>query len=214
MGTVDGLLDIIAVGCVLEFGHALSRARYARTYDPSSDDACEEFAQDIQARTFFRVIMKVFATKFGLLIDNKIVHPSYLWQRILVGFAAAVVTHMVAKGDVAPMAPGMTPTTVQEALRLHLQVDHPHLVAPFNAALEEDPSRKSLTWDGPDIIILPKTNAFQQLLRAARIREQLDLKNWPIRHPGIASGIEAVDQYYLAEWPAQPLHNAVVDDSD
>lgn len=209
----EGLLDMIAVGCVLEFATALSRTRYAPEYDPNSDEACEEHSQESQARTFFRVIMKTFATKYGLFIDDKMVHPSYLWQHILVGFAAAVVAHMHAKKKVVVMAPGVSPGTVEDALRLHLQVDHPHLLAPFNAALGEDPPRKALSWDGPPINIAPKTSAYEQLLQAVGIREKLDLAKWPIRVAGVDSGIEGVDKYYQTEWPGEASDHDTDDSS-
>lgn len=196
----DGLLDFIGVGCVVEFATALNRERYAEGYDPTLTSSVEDLAGECQARTMFRVIMKTFATKFTTVIKGKVVHPSYVWQKILVQFAAAVVAHMEARSDEAEGSPGRTPIAVQEALRRHLQLDHPHLVAPFDAALKEDPKPASLTWDGPRIKIRRKGPVFDKVMGAMGAVEALDWDERRLQPIGEHSGTKEVDEYYKGVW--------------
>lgn len=200
MQTEDGLLDVIGLGCVLEFHTALSRARYTRNYDPGTDKACFDYTEESLARTWFRVIMKMFATKCTLVIDHRIVHPSYLWHQVMIGFAAAVVNHMKAKQKDVILSPGVTPATVEKALRAHLALDHPHLVTSFDAALKATPAHTSLTWDGPHIQIISKSSAFLQLLHAVGIPEQEDLVTLPLRAVGVRGPQEIVNKYYKGVW--------------
>lgn len=51
MRTQDGFLDVVALGCVLEFATALDRARYDERHDPSSQQARAAITRENQART-------------------------------------------------------------------------------------------------------------------------------------------------------------------
>lgn len=203
--TQDGLLDIISLGCVLEFATPLSRTRYADNYDQGTDEACSDYTEESQARSWFRVIMKMFAARYMALIDGRIIHLSYVWHRVMVGFAAALVNHMKAKKGIVKMEPGVTPGTVEKALRVHLSLDHPHLVTPFDAALKSTPAHTSLTWDGPTITIVPKSRTCHQLLRAAGFPEERDLVTWPLRAVGVRGLHETVDKYYKGPWSEEGL---------
>lgn len=218
MVTPTGLKDVIALGCILEFATALSLDKYSEDYDHAAQASLQDFADERQARTFFRVIMKVFATKYTTLINGTVVHPSYVWQKIMIRFAAAFVTHMKAKEPLVEPVPGRTSLTVEQALRRHFELDYPHLVSPFQAALDEVPAITSLTWEAsppkdaslaksvarsPRIQIRRKTAIFCKMLKAAGIVEALDYEPFPLYPNGIQSGIEEVNQYYQRVWPTE-----------
>ncbi|KZP24898.1 hypothetical protein FIBSPDRAFT_950925 [Athelia psychrophila] len=123
-----GLLDVITLGCVLEFTTALGSDRYGNDYDPSSDSVASDLEQENLARTWFRVIMKTFTSRFFTVIEGTIVHTLYIWESILVGFAAAVVRHMKSKQKVVEQVHKRGLKEVAAALSLHLELDHLHLV--------------------------------------------------------------------------------------
>lgn len=203
MQTQDGLLDVIALGCVIEFATALCRVRYADHYDPDTAEAETIHAEESQARTWFRVIMKIFATKYGTVVSGQMVHPSYIWHHCLVGFAAAVVTLMKTKARTLEPFPNGTASKVTSTFRSHLEHDHPHLLAPFNAALKEKignkPARTSLLWDGRAIQIFPKPRVYGKLMQAMGIPENVDSADRPL-HPGGPSRAEtdALNEYFQA----------------
>lgn len=205
LSTEDGLLDTVALGCVLELATPLSQDRYATDYDPTNDENWFEFNEEARARTWFRVIMKKFAIKYATIIDGCVVHPSYIWQYCLVGFAAAFLTHINAKDEEVKPVPGRTPEKVTEALRWHFQREHPHLVGAFDAAIQGPEPRTSLTWNGPKIQIIRKSTALDQMFRATGIMEALDLPGFPLYPEGVSSANEVVNDYYRGVWPEDDL---------
>lgn len=213
MSTRDGLLDVIAMGCVLKFTTALSHERYHRAYDASTDDACADRQQENLGRTYFRVLMKVFATKYHLFVGNVLLHGSYIWHSVMVRFAASLVAHMKSKKKAVTFAPGMSITAVEDALRLHLSEDHPHLVEPFNLALTKK-DLTSLTW-GSDIKfeIVPKSKSSHHLLRTLGVHEEVDEMSVEptMRKVGYGrGGATALNEYYRGLWQGEniPLDDA------
>lgn len=201
LSTRNGLLDVIALGCIVEFTTALTRSRYDDAYDSSTDDECALRMEENRSRTYFRVLMKVFATKYHVFAGDTLVHASYIWQTILVRFASALVKHCQAKEKSVDLAPGMTPAAVEQAVRLHLQEDHPHLIAPFDTALKA--GNVGLTWDPAVALeIVPKSRSSLHLLRTWRIQEA-DLD----RNDASAT----VNDYYRGVWEGENMPH---DDAD
>lgn len=220
MRTQEGLLDVLAIGCVLEFTTALSRDRYAVSYDATTDEFYADQTRENQARTWFRVLMKVFGKHHAIVMEDKVVHPTYLWHSVIVGFAAAIINYMKAKENDAKFAPGVNPASVHEAIYHHLKEDHPHLVGALDVALLNKTPRSELTWKGPDFQVVPKSRSFNTLMRAMGISEQRDVDTWPL-YPTIRShpaydgrGVEeALNRYFGGVWPGEDLphdqvHNA------
>lgn len=176
MTKMDGLLDVIAVGCILEFSTALNRLRYRPGYFPASDS--EERSEEEHARTRFRLIMKAFAEQFFTTFDHiGLVHPSFIWKRILVRFAAAVVTYRKVRDDVVPEQPGMTTESITAAFRAHLQADHRELLPCFESDLQQAPD--TLTWDGPSISIFHRNQSVNPLQSAMGVGERVDIQEYP-----------------------------------
>lgn len=189
--TQEGLLDVIAVGCILEFASVLNRDYYSGRYDPEDEDTIAVSVEAAHARTRFRVIMKTFAARYTTVIGEHVVHPSYIWNRLLVQFGAAIVTYMQKKTRVAVKSAGVTAPKISAAVKLHLQTDHPHLLVPFQRELKVKPT--ALTWDGPPIQIIPRSRAFEDIMNAVGFEEA---REWPDR-PIYAGGD---DSYYQGDW--------------
>lgn len=210
MRTQDGLLDVIALGCVLEYSTALSRARYHAKYDSGTDEECAVRVQENQARTWFRVIMKVFGQKHQILSGTTMVDASYVWHTVMVGFALAVVTHIKAKNVVVPLEPGVNSGTVETAFRLHLREDHPHLLPAFDAGILQQ-SWPCLTWPSTvPLEVIPKTSSSHHLLRALGISEQREIPDMPAQlsftHRATRPKSD-VNKYYTGVWPGEDLPN-------
>lgn len=211
MRTQDGLLDVIAVGCVLEFTTALSRSRYHPSYDPNTDEARALRVQENQGREWFRVVMKVFGAKYQIFTNNNIVPVATIWQSALVRFAVAVVWHMHERRDSDPTAPGVTLEAVADALRLHLHEDHPHLVPAFEAGINGAPMT-FLSWPTGQypLEVVPKRPSYRHLLLALGMPEQREIPqaNLPL-HPDECGLVarKAVNGYYAGVWPGQDLPN-------
>ncbi|KZP25476.1 hypothetical protein FIBSPDRAFT_887999 [Athelia psychrophila] len=93
---------------------------------PSSDSVASDLEQENLAGTWFRVMMKTFTSRFFTVIEGTIIHTSYIWESILVGFATAVVRYMESKQKVVQQVHTRGPKEVATALSLHLELDHLH----------------------------------------------------------------------------------------
>lgn len=176
MSQTEGLLDVIALGCILEFSTALNRLRYRPDYNPLTDNA--ERSEEEHARTRFCVIMKIFGEQFVTSIDQAgLVHSSYIWKRLIVCFAAAVVTYRTARNDVVPDQPGMTTASITAAFRAHLEADHSELLPCFEEDLKK--ALDCLSWDGPQITITPRNESTNPLQSAMGMGEMTDIDVYP-----------------------------------
>lgn len=196
-----GLLDVVALGCVLEFATALNRFRYHSKYDADDQGAIQDLEQESLSRTFFRVIMKTFGHRYVLNIGGALVHPAHVWQSILVRFAVVIVGYMNLKAKEVRKEPGLTPEALEKQLRLHFQTDYPHLLPAFNAALSDAPVPLELLWDGPTIKVIQRTDASQSFLRAAGGMEYRSNRDWPLWRDDLFLNCEPVNKFYEEHWP-------------
>lgn len=197
----EGLLDVIVLGCVLEFATALNRFCYTQSYNPDDEDTIKDMEQEHLSRTFFRAIMKAFGSRYTLTLDRALVHPTHLWQSIMVRFAVVIVGYMKAKAKEVRKEPGFTPKALEKQLRLHFQTDHPHLLPAFNAALDDSPRPCELIWDGPTIKVIQRTAAFESFLRAAGGLEFRTHYNWPLCRDDLFLKFQPVNKFYEDDWP-------------
>lgn len=211
MRTIDGLLDVIAVGCVLEFTTALSRSRYEAQYDSGTDAARALRVQENQAREWFRVVMKVFGSQHLILSRGAIVDVSTIWQSVLVRFAIAVIHHMKQKHKDIPRSPGVTPPAVEKAFRLHLRIDHPYLIPAFEEGLKMA-QLTHLSWpmaEHPLDAVLPKSRSCHHLLHVLGISEEareipsLSLSLTTLQ--GAQAMRKTVNGFYRVAWPGEDL---------
>lgn len=160
-----------------------------------------DLEQESLSRTFFRVIMKTFGDRYVLNIGGALVHPTHVWQSILVRFAVVVVGYMKSKHQELFKEPGLTPLALESKLRAHFQMDHPHLLPAFNAALEDDPVPLELLWDGPTIEVIQRSKTSESFLRAAGGLELRSNRDWPLSRDDTFLTCEPVNKFFERDWP-------------
>lgn len=206
MRTQDGFLDVVTLGCVLELNTPLDRARYNERHDPSSPQARAAITQENQARTMFRVLMKVFSTKYTIQVEGQLVHPSCVWHAVLVSFAVGIVNCITTKAHKLVFEPGVSPAAVRVAVRDHFRRDHPHLVDSFDARLDLHKQDVHLSWQGPAFDVIRKGDNFEAITSALGIAEHklsFDLGDIYSRD----TSPDSVNRYYDGIWAGEDDKN-------
>jgi hypothetical protein len=88
---VDGLLDVIALGNIIEFAVVLD---YRTHEDVELDDS--EYLEREAAMTHYRTLIAWFSNRYGLRIGDTWVNPSYLFKRELISFGATLGAYWVS----------------------------------------------------------------------------------------------------------------------
>jgi hypothetical protein len=174
--TVRGLLDLIAIGNIIEFATALDH----RTYENVIVDNDERLEQEA-AMTRYRTFISWFSKRYGLLIDGVWLNPSYLFKRRLISFGSTLGKYFSLEHSyVQPLdrIHGITPSGVKKMIRRHIEHFWCDLLPSFDQ-LTTDPS-PVLYYVGPPIKIIEKTP--ESLAQASLLgcREQIDYQNAPI----------------------------------
>ena len=89
VSTKDGLLDMIALGNVIELSRALDQRHYTG-YD--IDDHEQDEIDAVMTR--YRLFIRWYTQNFALLIQKDWISPSYLFKKRLVDFASTVLLYV------------------------------------------------------------------------------------------------------------------------
>jgi hypothetical protein len=149
----EGLLDLIALGNIIEFAAALDH----RTYENVVVHKEEREEQEV-AMTDYRRFIRWFSKAFGTLISGTWVNPSYLFKLRLICFGASVGEYFTREHPVVQKhdgIPGITPSAVKKMIRRHIQNCWADILAGFDL-VSSDPS-PFLYHIGPPIEIIEKT---------------------------------------------------------
>jgi hypothetical protein len=160
--TTDGLLDIIALGNIIEFATALD----IRSYVSVGIDNDEQLEQEA-AMTHYREFMRWFSRNYGLLIDDAWTSAMYLFKRRLISFGATVTNYFAREHATTQRQDRMqsiTPATVAKKFRRHIEKCYLDVLPAFDKLLTK--SSSFLCYIGPPIRIIPKTEIrlFQEKL--------------------------------------------------
>jgi hypothetical protein len=150
---IEGLLDIIALGNLIEFSSALD----LRTYENIILDEDELLEIEI-AMTRYRAFIRWFCRKFGLLIEGTWVVASYLFKHRLISFAATTCVYFANEHSTTQRESrlkGITPSLVKGYFRRHIKLCWPDLEPLFEHLLDH-PSC-FLYYTGPSIRVIRKT---------------------------------------------------------
>lgn len=198
---VNGLLDIIAIGNIIEFAVALDY----RTYQgPQPQDT--EYLERDAAMTRYRTFITWFSDRYGLIIDGSWVNPSYLFKRRLICFAATLLDYFTREHLTVQQydkLKGINPDAVKRVVRHHIQTSWADLLPAFDKLVHEPSS--FLYHNGPPIRIIRKTPfrlAEENLMDRT---EALDFDSTPLYN--------TAQEDLLPEYPAEKRSHFVTSDT-
>jgi len=146
--TMDGLLDIVMVGNMLELAPALSFKHFGKHVP---EEVLEE--QNI-AMWRYRLFQSWFIRRYILVIADQSVNPCYLFNKSLIQFCAGLCSYM--KRWEKQVKLGVTPKQVTAIVVDHFRNEWQDLLGSFEKILHEDPSNSGwFTWNGPHFSIFP-----------------------------------------------------------
>jgi hypothetical protein len=176
---VDGLLDVIALGNIIEFAVVLD----FRTYEELELDD-NEYLEREAAMTHYRTLITWFSNRYGLRIGDNWVNPSYLFKRELISFGATLGAYFARSHPTVQRHDkliGISPLKVQKTIQHHIQTSWAHLVPAFEKLAANPPSL--LSYSGPAFRIF-RTSHFhleeEGLLNNPLITESHDYEPAPI----------------------------------
>jgi hypothetical protein len=174
MDNPQGLLDIIAIGNILECAQVLDRRSYKIPGVP-----LVEQSEMAMARWRYRKLAVVFAQQYSMAVGGQQISPLSIFRRSLIEFAAAIIIY---KREQECQEPCCTAADVYQKVSMLFEANYPE----FIPCLETMISNKvgSLIWTGPPITIQP--NSAGKPTRQAAISTSLnfvDLKIYPESTP-------------------------------
>jgi hypothetical protein len=133
ISTVDGLLDLIAVRCLVELSRALDERTYIK--QPLLQDEQDE----IDAATArYRIFITWFSERYFVVINGEWLNASYLFNRRLVNFAATTVCYVKEQMEDSHRSPvpehTLTDVSLTKQILHHLSSGLAELVPAFLAA--------------------------------------------------------------------------------
>jgi hypothetical protein len=171
---INGLFDLISVGCLVELSQALDERNYIMEAIP--DDEQDEIDA---ATTRYRLFIRWFSYRFLLVIGGEFVKAQYIFKRRLVDFAATLVRYVkeqqfdTHKASVPPHH--LTPRRMAMYIRTHLLSGWSELIPAFETAM---PSASPRLYYTGQAIKLRQVD--RQQLKALRIKEIHDFSGDPL----------------------------------
>jgi hypothetical protein len=155
LSTLNGLMDFISIGNILECTVVLEPRSYLRR-----DISPLEREEMASARRWYRTIQMNFAAKYVISVDGKSILPFMVFQRSLVEFAAAIQVYKEDRENDPKFATvksfeGCTAASVGTKLVMMFQTNYPELLPRFQQLVRERFS--FLYWTGPSLTIRPRT---------------------------------------------------------
>ena len=172
----EGLLDIIALGNIIEFMHALDLQSYQ---DIELDEKERLEIEATMAR--YRLFIRWFSKTFGLLMDSKWINPTYLFKRRLASFGASVCVYFAEQHSTTQRQSrlaGISPLRVKKMFRQHIQKCWTDLLPIFDHLLNA-PSA-FLYHTGPRFHVVRKTNIDLLAANVVDKMEDTDYSRAPI----------------------------------
>lgn len=137
----------MAVGNVLELGHALDKRFYN---DTLSKQCMEEY--DV-ARFNYRLLRKIFAQRYSVMLNDQLVLPAAMFRRSLMTFAGALVMYKYRGYDENADGRDCTPEIFHIEISKIISMHFPEYVWEFDLEMK-NPSR--IHWNERSIDIRPR----------------------------------------------------------
>jgi len=144
IATMDGLLDIMAIGNLLELGAVLHPSSYTTSgFNDDSDMGA--------ARAMYRRLQLHFALNYVTTVNKVTICPHSIFRRYLVEFAAALVVYKEDSYMEAPKTRGCTPARVKGKVESFFSKNYPELQPKLLTLIKA--RHEWLCWTGPTINI-------------------------------------------------------------
>ena len=173
MSSPTGFFDVLYLGVFIILSSALDGRFYKTTKPPFT--LVEELAY---AGHCFHSLLHIFSGRFIVVLEGEPIAYSYVVDRMLGEFAAAVVVFAKALDDGEV---GITSSWVAEpSKRIEgiLRVSYPQVFLYFTQCL--DRGHKHFIWTGPDLQIIPCSESFNAIMPLLTMGELLDLPSHQI----------------------------------
>jgi hypothetical protein len=172
MSSPTGFFDILYLGVFIIFSAVFDSRFYSTTKPPPT--LVEELAY---AEHQFHSLLHIFSQRFIVVLEGEPVAHSYVVDRMLGEFAAAVV--VFAKALCGPMDDRLS--LVVERIEGIVQGSYPMVFPYYLQCLDRD--HMHFIWTGPDLQILPRIESFDAIMPLLTVGELLDLPSHQIYHP-------------------------------
>ena len=167
-------MDFLYLGVFIILSPALDGRFYA-TSKPRATLAAELS----HAAGHFQQLLHVSSERFMIVLEGKAVIHSYVVDRMLAEFAAAVVVFAQAlSGSLDDGADGITSSLVKEHIQGILEDSYADAVPYFLQCIER--THKSFTWTGPPLEIHQRSDSFGAVMPLLTVGPLLDLPSHPI----------------------------------
>jgi hypothetical protein len=186
ISTTDGLMDLMALGNILELAQVLElRAYSAKVIN------WQEQQEMAMARWRYRRLQKFFAAFFVVFTDDQQIHTMSVFRRSLLEFAVALIQYKRNTSETAPRVSGCTATTMQDKVVGYLTSNFRELLPAFRELLGR--AVYSFLWSGPTLTI--KARTAEDGPAVGRRRPWLNFEDLPLyEHNDIPQGPPSTQQ--------------------
>jgi hypothetical protein len=149
ISTQEGLLDVVAVGSLLEFSTVFDHHYLGKK---AFQEATEERNVAIWR---YRLFQSWFNREFVLDINGENVNPCYIFNICLVQFGVAL--HSYAKRWKGSPHLSSASKELADIILAHIRSELPDLLGTFERSLEDNPSECHwFVWRGPGFQVIPR----------------------------------------------------------
>src|ERR1700733_10963233 len=183
------MFDVIYLGIFITLSHAFDPRFYGDTTPPQA--LVDEIGS---AQSHFQSLIHFSSNHFIMILEGVTVHASYIVNRMLAEFAAAVIVFSKAIHDEKEVKKqGEEEEEEISYFQLKAQIDgiirhsYPEVLTYYQHCVNN--GHKHFTWTGAPVEIVARSEACSSLLPHLTSGEQLDLPRFPIynHHPPTAT---------------------------
>jgi len=169
-----GFFDVLYLGIFITLSPALDKRFYE-----AATDATLLTEEVIYAQRHFLAVLVILADRFLIVLEGEPIAQSYVFDRMLGEFAAAVVIFVRAiPEDLDDEQDLPSSSAIERGVRDLIQRFWPSVIPYFRDCLER--GHKDFLWTGPDVQILRRSQSLDSILPLLSMGELLDLPSHPI----------------------------------
>jgi hypothetical protein len=176
----EGLLDMISLGCLIEFSRALDHRMYAVPEQSIPEDEGDEIDA---AQSRYRRFILWYQDQFFIVINGQHINPAYIFQRRLLDFASTLLLYVQQQETdfhtATPDEHTLTEDSLMVQLHDHISSGWDHLTDAF-LELKKYPSPR-LYYDGPTIEIRAWPHDWKRRFDALGLLEINELPSAPLQ---------------------------------